>query len=256
MCRPRASMPRDAARDDGDLRRGAQHDRDTAPRAPRRVLLGVVERARARGPRATPRRLEVEQHRRGDERAGQAAAAGLVGAGDAAEPSPRSNWKSRRPVRRLARRCARAGRCRGSEEADPVGRPVGGEGATDDPLLGDGSPEPAVVGLPTVVAHHEPVPGGNRDRRREVAPAVAALRTGWMNGSFWRLPLRTTWPSLMRDRVARAGDDALDEVHAGLAGRRARSQAVALAAWRSPQVFVVRRRPAGGRRRSRRPAGR
>ena len=47
-----------------------------------RLLLGVVEQPRARGLGGTDP-LEVEQHRRGDhERSGEAAAAGLVGAGD------------------------------------------------------------------------------------------------------------------------------------------------------------------------------
>ena len=36
-----------------------------------------------------------------------------------------------------------------------------------------------------------------------------------MNGSFWRLPLRITWPLRIADPVARAGDDALDEVDVG-----------------------------------------
>src|SRR6058998_1851244 len=61
----------------------------------------------------------------------------------------------------------------GSEEPDALGRPVGPEGGADDPLLRDGSPESAVVGRPTIVAHHEVVTGGNRDLARE----VTAVRT-------------------------------------------------------------------------------
>ena len=54
------------------------------------------------------------------------------------------------------------------------GRPVGPEGGADDPLARDGSPVPAVVGRPTIVAHHEVVIGRNRDLAREVALAGPA----------------------------------------------------------------------------------
>ncbi len=63
-----------------------------------RLLLGVVQRPSARTSRgAEP--LEVEQDRGGDERPGEAAPAGLVGAGDEAAPSARSNANSLRAVR-------------------------------------------------------------------------------------------------------------------------------------------------------------
>src|SRR6202011_6060860 len=98
----------------------------------------------------------------------------------------RSNANSLRPLlARRARRRIRADDCalRGPaaadaratslEDSDAVGRPVGGEGSADDPSCGDGAPEPAVVGFATVVAHHEPVPGRNLDRCREVALLAA-----------------------------------------------------------------------------------
>src|SRR5690242_5204962 len=58
--------------------------------------------------------------------------------------------------------------------ADAVWGPVGGKGLTDDPVLGDGSPEAAVVACPTVVAHHEVMVGRDRDRPRLVAGFGAA----------------------------------------------------------------------------------
>src|SRR5215207_11695479 len=91
-------------------------------------------------------------------------------------PSPRSCRNRREPEerRRLARRIARVS----LEEADPLGRPVGGEGAADDPVARDGSPEAAVVGSATIVAHHEVVIGGNRDGLREVAALAVPARDG------------------------------------------------------------------------------
>src|SRR5437868_4736897 len=65
-------------------------------------------------------------------------------------------------------------RWRRSEEPDAVGRPVGGEGASDDPFLGDRPPEAAVVGGATVVAHHEPMAGRNANRFRESAVGASA----------------------------------------------------------------------------------
>ncbi len=68
-----------AARDDVDLDRRAQHEREQ--RLARRgvVLLGVVQRAE-RADLADAERLEVEEDGGRDERPGEAAAAGLVGA--------------------------------------------------------------------------------------------------------------------------------------------------------------------------------
>ena len=69
------------ARDDDDAPRAGEHAR--VERLARRVvvLLGVVERAE-RAQLARRQRVVVEQHRGGDERPGEAAAPGLVGAGD------------------------------------------------------------------------------------------------------------------------------------------------------------------------------
>ena len=88
--------------------------------------------------------------------------------------------------------------------------------------VGDGAPESAVVRLATIVAHHEVVPGRNRDRvggscsrRRRRRRTVADERL------LRRLAVADHAAVADRDRVARAGDDALDEVHVGLLGRRA-----------------------------------
>src|ERR1039457_1030482 len=145
-------------------------------------------------------------------------------------PSRRSKAKSRRPLpSRRALRLARAeepddrraspegGETSGAgtdlEDPDPVGGPVGGESPSDDPSGGDWSPEPAVVGFPTVVPHHEPVTGGNPDRRGEVAVRIRAA------GPYVGVLLPHTVASHVsfddRDHVARARDDALDEVRAG-----------------------------------------
>src|SRR5690242_17292433 len=78
-------------------------------------------------------------------------------------PYERSNLKSLAAWRRLRFTAARERRlgswasAAGSEDADAVGRPVGEEGLADDPGAWDGSPEAAVVAVPTVVAHHEVV---------------------------------------------------------------------------------------------------
>src|ERR687896_362073 len=79
--------PADAARGDGDARGRAQHARIELLAHLGRVLLGVVER----GERAQVRErqpLVVEQHGRRHERAGEAAAARLVGPGDEADAEP------------------------------------------------------------------------------------------------------------------------------------------------------------------------
>ena len=70
-----------AARDDDRLL-GRAHD-DRVQRRPHlgRVLLGVVQH-RERAPLGERERLHVEQHGRGDQWAGEAAAPGLVGARD------------------------------------------------------------------------------------------------------------------------------------------------------------------------------
>src|SRR3954462_14494718 len=74
-------------------------------------------------------------------------------------PSDRSNANRRRPVR--------AGRR--LEGADPVGGPVGEEGPSDDPFLGDRSPLTTVIALGTIVAHHKKVARRNLNRFPQIA---------------------------------------------------------------------------------------
>src|SRR3712207_6832683 len=64
------------------------------------------------------------------------------------------------------------------EPTDVVRRQGGRERAADEPLAGHRAPEPRVVGLAAVVAHHVPVVLGNRDLPGEVAAdrARAVLR--------------------------------------------------------------------------------
>ena len=223
-----------AARDDDDLDGRAHDHRVELVARLGVVLLGVVERGE-RPDLADAEGLDVEEHGRGDERAGEASAPGLVGARDpahaqaaveleeatpgaalgpraaaagAARPGGAARRARRaRPVRRepawraeattgsaagsvttaitvtaapadragRPRRGARAGAAaRPLEEADALGRPVGREGAADDPFARDRAPEAAVVGLATVVAHHEPVVGRDGDRGCEVAAAAVA----------------------------------------------------------------------------------
>src|SRR4051812_2777860 len=136
-------------------------------------------------------------------------------------PSARSCWTSRRPGRLALRRglvavddLSGTASAVALEEADAIRGPVRGEGGADDPGTRDGSPEAAVVGLPTVVAHHEPMTGGNLDRHREVAAAPEAARTRVGDiGVALALAVAVDVPVAHGDRVARRPDDALDEVH-------------------------------------------
>src|SRR3954454_23156351 len=147
-------------------------------------------------------------------------------------PSPRSNWNRRRPVRRFtrARRCARVSVSR-SEEPDAAGRPVGCEGAADDGAAGNGAPESAVVGLATVVAHHEPVSGRNRDGRGHRASPVRVVVTRVRDVRvLLALAVADDVAVDDADDVAGAGDDALDEVHLRLARRRLVARGVLVAA--------------------------
>src|SRR4051794_634693 len=103
------------------------------------------------------------------------------------------------------------------EEADALGRPVGRERAADDPFARDRAPEAAVVGVATVVTHHEPVVGGNRDRRCEVASAAVAALAGAVDVPVaLALAVAIDVATLDVDRVPGSGNHALDEVHAGL----------------------------------------
>src|SRR5919201_845950 len=108
------------------------------------------------------------------------------------------------------------------EEPDALRRPVRREGAADDPAARDGAPEAAVIRLATVVAHHEPMAGGNGDGSREVASAALTplARLGDV-AVLLALAVPVNVPPADVDRVARPGDDTLDEVHARALGRRA-----------------------------------
>jgi hypothetical protein len=151
-CRPRSSMPRTQREDHDGLLGRAQDDRVQRLAHLRRVLLGVVER-RQRPALGERQRFDVEQDRRRDQRAGQAAAPGLVGARDV--PEAQLAVELEEPASRSLAPCRShfSPRQSGSaaprlEESDLLGRPVGGEGSADDPFPGNGSPEPAVVGAP------------------------------------------------------------------------------------------------------------
>src|SRR3954447_23038357 len=99
-----------------------------------------------------------------------------VTSGPASEPRPASSAPAMKR-RSKARSNAKSVGPRGGflDRVDVLCRPVGEEGAADDPLLLDGSPDAAVIAVPTVVAHHKKVAGGNRDLPRQVA-CVAARR--------------------------------------------------------------------------------
>src|SRR5207245_8782574 len=78
------------------------------------------------------------------------------------------------------------------------------------PTGGHRSPEPAVVGFPTIVPHHEPMAGRNLDRRGE----VALRRPGALPdvGVLLAFAVADDVPFDDRYDIARAGHDPLDEV--------------------------------------------
>ena len=158
LCRPALVDPAHAARGDGHAGGDPQHARVELLAHLGGVLLGVVQR----GQRAQVRQRQSARSRTAPPRrpAGRP--------GSRARPRRRRR-RSGRPSLRSNRNKPTARRALALprlEEPDPLGRPVGGEGFADDPFLGDGSPEPAVVGRATVVAHHEVVTGGNWSPRR------------------------------------------------------------------------------------------
>src|SRR3954468_14449926 len=127
----------------------------------------------------------------------------------------RSKAKRRRPVR-AARRL---------ERADAVRGPVGEEGASDDPLLGNGTPVSAVVALPTVVTHHKKVVRRNLDGLPQIAEFIA--RSALLDERLLLLDVlalaglgEVDVVVLHLDPVARQPDDALDEVVLRLVGGR------------------------------------
>src|SRR5436190_18229887 len=136
-------------------------------------------------------------------------------------PSPRSCLKSLRPVRCLAARARRraafssgaagaASAAAASEDADAAGGPVGGEGLPDDPSPRYWAPEPAVVGLATIVAHHEPMTGRNGYRLREGASPAGIAVTGVADERLLlNLAVQHHMAVLYGDPVARPRDDAV-----------------------------------------------
>src|SRR5438270_2279297 len=121
-------------------------------------------------------------------------------------PNERSNANNRLPLRT------------GLEEADPVRRPVGEECDPDEPFTWDGTPEPAVVRLATVVPHHEVIPGRNHDRLAEIAGL--STRTLRDVGVLLLHAVADHMPVDDRHPVTRAGHHPLDERGVGLLRRR------------------------------------
>ena len=134
-CRPRASMPR--AQRTTTLTRSAARSTHGIELGPLLGvhLLGVVQAGEGAAV-GVGERLVVDQHRRGDQRAGEAAAAGLVGAGDPAAVEAAVEAKRRRV--RARRRWWSLPFAAGLEDADAVRGPVGGKGLADDPSRGTG----------------------------------------------------------------------------------------------------------------------
>ena len=166
MCSPRASIP-GAQRDTiDDLRGESQDDREQLRARLVGLLLGVVQRAEDTDLTGTDR-VEVEQHRGGHQRAGEAASPGLIGTGD--EPHAQRAVELEQPASRGADRLRRGGDpaplarldapfvrldapfarpeapFARLEEADPVRGPVREERGTDDPFTWDWAPETTVV---------------------------------------------------------------------------------------------------------------
>src|SRR6185312_933874 len=126
-------------------------------------------------------------------------------------PSPRSKPSSRRPGRAGLRRLPLEG-------ADAARGPVGEERDPDEPFIGDGAPETAVVRETTVVAHHEVMTGRNLDRRPEIAGTV---HPAGVDVAILLLdPVAVDVAILDEDHVTRSRHDALDEGLGGLLGRR------------------------------------
>ena len=147
--------PAHAADDDAGPRRRPQDGGEHLLAPLRGHLLGVVQPGQ-RAAIGVREGLVVDQDRRGDQRPRQAAAPGLVGAGDEAAAEAAVEGEQAPGARQ-----SRCRQIRALEDADPVRGPVGGEGLADDPVAGDGPPEAAVVAGPTVVAHHEVMVGRN-----------------------------------------------------------------------------------------------
>src|SRR3954453_7780824 len=157
-------------------------------------------------------------------------AAGM--SGPARQPRPASSAPAMKR-RSKARSKANSFRPRGRflRRADALWRPVREEGSADDPLLGDGSPDTAVGGVATVVAHHKKVSWRNRDFARLVTRFARSVRTN--EGLV--LPFAVDVDPLLPHREVVSGHpaDALDEVRVRpflgrLLARRARALSRAL----------------------------
>src|SRR4051794_40970753 len=212
LCRPRVSMLSTLRETTATF---AATRRTTGYSASRAAWSCCLESLSARRSR-TSRRVRRSRSRR--------TAAATIGPARQPRPASSAPATNRRPSRRSCRnrRPPVDMRRTGSEEADAVRRPVRGEGASDDPLARDGSPESAVVGSPTVVTHHEVHTGGHRDGDREVAISVRTSREA-REGLLLAHAVEDDVTVVDRDPVARTRDDALDEVHAGSRRRRARA---------------------------------
>src|SRR3954470_14337766 len=219
-CRPRPSMPRTQRETMLTLTAVRSTSGKSASRASMSCCLESLSAVRARTSRTPSASMS---NRTAAATSGPARQPRPASSAPATQrtPSPRSNWNRRRPVRRFtrARRCARVSVSR-SEEPDAAGRPVGCEGAADDGAAGNGAPESAVVGLATVVAHHEPVSGRNRDGRGHRASPVRVVVTRVRDVRvLLALAVADHVAVDDADDVSRSGDDALDEVHLRLARR-------------------------------------
>src|ERR1035437_1963570 len=100
------------------------------------------------------------------------------------------------------------------EEADPAGRPVGEERVADYPRARHRSPEPAVVRLSTIVAHHVVLAAGNRDRAGEIARAHAVA--GIDVGILLPYPVAVDVALDQPDPITREPHHPLDECLRGL----------------------------------------
>src|SRR3954464_4743963 len=149
--------------------------------------------------------------------------------GPASEPRPASSApatkrRSRERSKAKRRRPVRAARF--LEGADPVWRPVGEEGSSDDPLLWDRSPCTAVIALATIVAHHKKVTGLNMDRLPQIAELLTRMVV--LVDERFVLLLERSVRALCEenpvvdhlDPIARHRDHAFDEVAVRMLGRR------------------------------------
>jgi hypothetical protein len=101
-CRPRPSIPRTQRETTLIFTAVRSTSGNSASRASASCCLESFSAAE-RADLAHAERLDVEQHGGGHKRAGEAAAAGLVGAGDPADAEAAVELEEARPVRRFTR---------------------------------------------------------------------------------------------------------------------------------------------------------